>query len=92
MLPSELLERQEDGTAFGYYDKCGDDRRCRTCKANLGCLECMNKCYNRYGAFYEKDNPSLAGAMLCSSECVVVAQEADVEADLRFVGKKNKDR
>ena len=92
IMPSGLFEPSEDGSSYGYKDKCGKDFECRTCKANLTCLSCMNKCYNRYGPFYKKDNPRLAGAMLCNSKCIDVAEKKSVDADLRFAnpdGKKS---
>ena len=90
ILPSGIYEQGEDGSSYGYLDKCGKDIDCRSCKSNLTCLECMNKCYNRYGAFYKKDNPRLAGAMLCNSKCVDVAEKKKVDADLRFADPDNK--
>ena len=93
IMPSGSLELEGDGSRYGYKDKCGKDFECRACKASLTCLDCMNKCYNRYGPFYKKDNPRLAGAMLCNSKCINISEKRSVNADLRFAnpdGKKSK--
>lgn len=87
IIPSGLYEPMEDGSSYGYSDRCGDDTNCRSCKANIACLSCMNDCYNRHGPFYRKSNPRLAASMLCNDKCIDEAAERaekSVDADLRF--------
>lgn len=85
IVPSGIFEPGEDGSKYGYNDECGDDRECRQCKANLTCLDCMNRCFNHNGAFYKQDNPRRLEAVVCNQKCIETAKDkTSPDADLRF--------
>lgn len=72
VIYSDKKDNNNDNGPISSYEKkqstCTNDD-CFTCKRDSECLECMHKCYNRFGSNNDITNLQLDNSVNCNIKC-----------------------